>query len=154
LAAGTDGLVQAAANQTPVTAAVVYRLSGWLKTEVAATDIRLVVDWYQSNGTTLISTSTVTPIVTAANTWTWYDTTVTAPALAAFGRIRSRNVFAGISRMWQDNLTLIPVTTYNGSTQVLTVAQVPLNGIVKTIPAGRVIRLVDPWRVAWGESGQ
>ena len=48
LAAGTDGIVQAAANSSAVTAAAVYLISGWVKTEVAATDFRLAVDWYQT----------------------------------------------------------------------------------------------------------
>lgn len=149
VAAGTDGPVQDPANSSVVTAATDYHLSGWIRTELAATDARIAVDWYQADNTTFISTSLPTPIVTIAGTWTWYSALVTSPALAARGRTKGRNVFGAAGRMWVDSLRLIPVSSYSGVPQTLTVQQAPVNGVVKTIPAGAVIRVAEPWRPAW-----
>jgi hypothetical protein len=155
VAAGTDGVVQAAANRTAVTAAATYLLSGWVKSEVAATDMRLAVNWYNAGGG-LISTTTPTAITTQANVWAWYYAEVTAPALATSAAIFSRNVHAGVSRAWYDNLRIVATASYSGDPQILTVEQVPTNasfGVTgKVIPIGSRIQVVDAMRVGWGES--
>lgn len=148
-AAGTDGIVQDSAFSSDVAPALDYLVSGWIKTEAAATDLRLVVDWYQSNNSTLISTSSPTAITTLANTWTWFSAVVTSPALAQWARLRARNVFAGATRMWVDDLRIMPVSSYASDPQTLTVRQAPTNDIIKTIPAGSQILLARPQRVAW-----
>ena len=148
-AAGTDGAVQPAANSCVTVAATDYLICGWIKTEIGATDVRLAVDWYQSNNTTFISTSLPTAIVTTANTWTWYSAVVTSPALGARARLKSRNVFAGATRMWNDALRIVPVASYNTTPQTLSVEQTPINGITKAIPIGSVIELAAPWVVGW-----
>lgn len=147
--AGTGGNVQDAAASAVTVAATDYVVCGWVRTAAAATDFRFAVDWYQSNNTTFISSSTPAPIVTAANTWTWYSAVVTSPALGVRARVKSRNVFAGATNMWVDNLRLIPVSSYNTTPQILTVDQVPINGVIKTIPAGERLLLGKPARVAW-----
>jgi len=45
----------------------------------------------------------------------------------------------------------LEVVSISGTTdpQTITVVQTPVNGQVKTIPAGERITLADPWRVAW-----
>jgi hypothetical protein len=149
VAAGTDGCIQDPTTRSVVLPAVDYLVSGWIKTEVAATDLRLAVDWYQANNTTLISTSLPTPITTTANAWTWYSAVVTSPALSAFAALKSRNVFAGASRMWVDDLRIMPVSSYAADPQTLTVTQQPTNNVIRTIPAGKQIRLAQPWRPAW-----
>jgi len=147
--AGTDGCVQDSAYSSVTVAATDYLICGWIKTEAAATDLRLVVDWYQSNNTTFISTSSPSAITTSANVWTWFSAVVTSPALGVYGRLRVRNVFAGATRMWVDELRIIPVSSYASDPQTLTVQQTPTNGWTKTISTGSPIRVVSPWRVAW-----
>lgn len=147
--AGAADLQQTQAGNAVTVAATSYAVCGWVKTEIAATDFKLVVDWYQSNGTTFISSSTPILITTLANTWTWFSAVVTSPALGVRARVKARNVFAGATNMWVDDIRLIPQTSYNTTPQVITVDQVPVNGIIKTIPSGQRLTLAKPARVAW-----
>lgn len=71
------------ANQ-PVTAGTVYRASGWIWC-AAARSINLSINWFNSGGSYL-STSSVNNNVSAA-TWTWFDGNLTAPASAAFASL-------------------------------------------------------------------
>lgn len=152
VAAGTDGVQ----NQglLPVTAGQTYLVSGWVKTELAATDIRICTDWYISG---VYSTSGLpTPITTSANVWTWFSATVVAPASVNGAKIRCRNVYASAYRAWYDNVRLVLQDDYIGSGQVLQVTQTPTNaefGVTgKVIPSGSVVRVVDAMRLGWGES--
>lgn len=146
--AGTGGLVQTQASNATVVAATDYAIFGWIKTEAAASAARLAVDWYQSNGTTSTGSSTPATIATAAGVWTWFSAVVTAPALTARARLKATNVFAGATNMWIDDVRLVPVSSYNSEPQTITVDQVPVNGVVKTIPVGSRLTLAKPGRVA------
>jgi len=152
VAAGTDGCNSAAI--IPVTTAKNYLISGWIKTELAATDVRLAVDWYISG--VYSTTALPTPITTSANTWTWFSAVVTAPASVNGARLRTRNVYASAYRAWYDNVRMVLEDDYIGSGQVLQVTQTPTNaefGITgKVIPSGSVVRVVDAMRLGWGES--
>jgi hypothetical protein len=46
---------------------------------------------------------------------------------------------------------VLEVTSVAGTSdpQTLTIVQTPTNGVIKTIPVGSPIKVVDPWRVAW-----
>ena len=151
-AAGTDG-ANAAAIAT-VTTAKNYLISGWIKTEVAATDVRLCVDWYITG--VYSSTALPTPITTSANVWTWFSAVVTAPASVNGARVRTRNVYAGATRAWYDNVRMVLEDDYTGTGQVLQVTQTPTNaefGITgKVISSDSVVRVVDAMRIGWGES--
>lgn len=149
LAAGTDGAVQDPATPSITVAATDYLIVGWIKTEIGATAVRLAVDWYQADNTTFISTSLPTAIVTTANIWVYYTAVVTSPALGARARLRVQNVFAGATRMWVESLRIIPVSSYAADPQTLTVEQVPVNGIIKEIPIGSVVKLAAPWHIGW-----
>ncbi len=148
-AAGTDGAVQAPASSCITVAGTQYQVSGWIGgSDIAMTDLSLVVDWYQADNTTFISTSATTPIAPSSG-GVWFQALVTAPALGVRARIRVKNTFASAGRLWADDLRLMPVASYSASPQTLTVQQTPINGIIKTIPSGSVIRLAAPWRVGW-----
>ena len=147
----TEGLFTPTANGSrfAVSGSTDHYAYGWLKTlDANATDLRLAVDWYD-NTNTYISTSLPTPITTVAGTWTWYAATVTSPASAVTGVLRVRNVFAGLYRLYADNVMLIPVASVTGSPQTLTVDTTPVNGFFKTIPSGEQIRIAAPWRMAF-----
>ncbi len=147
--AGTGGLNQTQAANATTVAGQVYAVFGWIKTEAAATDVRLAVDFYQSDGTTFVSTPATTPITTVANEWTWFSALVTAPALGVRARVKVRNVFAGATNLWVDDVRLVPQTSYNTTPQTVTVDLAPVNGVYKTIPVGSRITLGKPGRVAW-----
>jgi hypothetical protein len=154
-AAGTFGIATAAANSVPVVVGQQYRISGWVKTEVAATAIAIAMDWY-SSVPAFLSFSTGDNTTTDANVWKFIQGVVTAPASAATGRIRVSNVFAGATRMWLDNLRITRVSSESGTTQVLQVEQTPVNaayGVIgKVIPSGSRVVIADAMRVGWGES--
>lgn len=149
VAAGTDGAVQDSASSCITVAGVDYFISGYFKTEVGATAMSLQVDWYQANNTTFISTTAPGTVTTTANVWQFFSTTVTAPALGARARLRVTNVFAGGTKAWVESVRMMPVSSFAADPQTLTVEQVPINGIIKAIPIGSVIRLAAPWRVGW-----
>jgi hypothetical protein len=155
-AAGTDGIVQAAANSTTTTPGASYLVSGWIKVETATADARIAIDWYQADNTTFISTTLPTAVALSANVWTWYSAVVVAPALAARGRIKTRFVYTASYRAWVDKLRLQLTTDYTSATQKLQVEQVPVNaefGVTgKVIPSGSKIRITDAFRVGWGDS--
>jgi hypothetical protein len=150
LTVGVTGIEAAPAANAPATAAAIYLLSGWIKSSVNNSDVRIAIDWYQANGTTFISTGLPSPISVVANAWTFFSAQVTAPALTAFGRVRMRAAMATIADIiWVDDMKATLVTSYTTDPQTLTVAQVPVNGVVKTVPSGSQVRCSDPWRVAW-----
>lgn len=147
--AGTDGMVTAAADQFPVTVGASYHLSGWVSSDFTQTDFRFVVDWYTA-ASAFISTSANAAATPPNTAWNFVEATVTAPATAAFGRLRTRAVYAApLQRVWYDDVRAIPVATTTPDPQTLTVDPVPVNGIYKTIPVGSPIRLIDHCRVGW-----
>ena len=68
----------------PVTAGQTYTLSAYGRTTAAAAQMGLQIQWYQSNGTTLISTTSNTPVTVNASTFTRFSYTLTAPTGAAY----------------------------------------------------------------------
>lgn len=153
--AGTHGVVTAAANTVPVAVAAVYRVSGWVKTEIAATAVEIAMDWY-NGASAFLSASVGLSTTTTANTWKYITGTVTAPASSASGRVRISNAFAGATRMWVDAVRITAVSSEAGDPQTLTVEQAPVNanfGVTgKVIPAGSPIEIADAMHVGWGES--
>jgi len=148
--ATTGGAVQTQAGNAVTVAGQNYQVSGWLMSNVALTDVRLAVDWYQSNGTTFISTSLPTQIATGVLTWVHFVATVTAPALGARARIKTRAVLANTDILWVDDLRIMPVTSYSASPQTLSVDLAPTNGVDNlTLPSGSPITVVQPWQMAY-----
>lgn len=148
-ATGTVGAENTQAAAATTTPAVQYQISGWVMTQAASSTARISVDWYQSNGTTFISTSTPTALSTAAMTWTFFSATVTAPALGARARIKPNFALNTGQIAWVDAVRLMPVSSYSASPQTLSVRQLPTNGVLKTIPSGSPVSIVAPWRVAY-----
>lgn len=148
--ATTGGAIATSAAQVPATAAVNYQISGWVRSNVGLSDVRLAVDWYQGDGTTFISTGLPTAIATTANVWVHFAATLTAPALTGFARVRVRAVLANTNIVWVDDLRLMPVSSFSASPQTLSVDQEPTNGVTGlTLPSGEPISVVAPWRVAY-----
>lgn len=67
-----------ASNAVSATVGTVYRVSGWIRC-AQARSVDLNVNWFTSGGA-YISTSTAQNVSLTANTWTWFEGTVTAPA--------------------------------------------------------------------------
>lgn len=155
IAAGTDGVNQNTGFGAAATAGQDYLISGWMKTELASTDCRIAVDWY-TGANAYISTTLPTAATTSANVWQFFQAVVTAPAATASARVRGRNVFASAYRAYFDNIRIMAVADYNGSTQKLHVVQTPINaefGVTgKVIPSGSKIKITDTCRIGWGES--
>lgn len=81
---GIASLAYASSAAIPVTAGTTYRPYGWLRCNVAR-GVDLNVNWYDSGGAYL-STSNVNHTV-AADTWTEFTATVTAPVGAVTARV-------------------------------------------------------------------
>ncbi|MFE6408145.1 hypothetical protein ACFVOR_14565 [Streptomyces sp. NPDC057837] len=74
-----DGVAQfpnAGSSTVPVTAGQQYVISGWLRCATART-VNLNMNWFQAAGAYLSTSSS--GIAVAANTWTWFELTATAP---------------------------------------------------------------------------
>ncbi|MEU8902200.1 hypothetical protein [Streptomyces mirabilis] len=71
-------------NPVPVTAGTIYRASAWIRCATARA-VDLNINWF-NNAAVYLSTSTLTNTL-VANTYTFYDGTVTAPANAATATI-------------------------------------------------------------------
>lgn len=148
--ATTGGAVATQAAAAVTTPGVSYQISGWLMSNVALTDVRLAVDWYQADGTTFISTTLPTQIATGVMSWVHFVATVVAPALGARARIRPRAVLANTNILWVDDFRLMPVSSYSTSPQTLSVDQAPTNGVDGlTLLDGSPITVVQPWRMAY-----
>jgi len=135
----TTGAIQAAGSAAVTTPAADYRLSGWLRASAAISDARMAVDWYQSDGTTFVSSSLPTAIALSAGVWTPHSAVVTAPALGARARLRVRLAGTPTGTVHADELLLIPTSTYTSSPQTFTVAVTPVNGIEKSISSGEPV---------------
>ncbi|MCZ4602910.1 hypothetical protein O3S80_03815 [Streptomyces sp. Lzd4kr] len=77
---GADGTMTAAGS---VTAGASYVASMWVFSPTGWSDLRPVVDWYDSAGASLLSTSSGSATVVAASVWTYIEQTFTAPASAS-----------------------------------------------------------------------
>lgn len=93
IADGAMCAVTSTSDQPVVTAGVNYTFTFWVYSSVTASFYGLV-DWYQSNGTTYIDTTTGVSITAQANTWTKVGLggTQLAPALSARSRIYLNNL--------------------------------------------------------------
>lgn len=69
-----------------VTAGNKYLASGWVFAPGGYDSCRIIVSWFDSGGG-FLSNATVTADAVAANTWTFIEEPVTAPASAAFAQI-------------------------------------------------------------------
>ncbi|MET9876579.1 hypothetical protein ABZZ36_18420 [Actinacidiphila glaucinigra] len=67
-----------ASSVVAATVGTVYRVSGWIRC-AQARSVDLNINWFTSGGA-YISTSTAQNQSLTANTWTWFEGTVTAPA--------------------------------------------------------------------------
>ncbi len=85
----------AAASAMPVVPGSYYTLSAYARNAGTGRNSRIDILWYQSDGTTLISTSTGVNFTPAANVFTRGWTTALAPAIAAFGRARIYSIVSG-----------------------------------------------------------
>lgn len=145
---GNVGVVAAAAAQVPVAPSTDYQISGWLMGNVNVSP-RLGIDWHDGSGAFISTSLTATLPIATPYTWKHLAETLTSPANAAFARVRTR-CFQGATQIyWVDELRLMPVSSFAASPQILTVDQVPVNGVTKAIGSGSAITVVDPWRVAF-----
>lgn len=92
----------------PVTASTKYWFREHLWTATVGVNYKVNVDWYQSNNTTFISTTTMPTKVLEDNMWAQYGVyEFTTPALAAFGRFfhtEVTNVLGTGGTIWVDNM--------------------------------------------------
>lgn len=73
--------VNAVASGVPVAAGTQLYLQAWFLAGATVRNCQVAVNWYNSGGT-LITTTSGTPVANNASTWTLADATLTAPALA------------------------------------------------------------------------
>ncbi|MFC9680012.1 hypothetical protein [Streptomyces sp. NPDC056948] len=104
---GVAQFPNAGSSTVPVTAGQQYVISGWLRCAIART-INLNANWFVSGGT-YDSTSAYGLAVTA-NTWTWFEATVTAPAgaLTANAAPTVSNFPPSTDVLWAHGVTIRP----------------------------------------------
>lgn len=126
-----------------------YVASGWVYSPLGWSDLRTVIDWYDSSGT-FLSTGLGSATVVSAGVWTFITQTLTAPASSSSAIIRGR--FGGtpastdVSYWW--NLQLVDALTVSTtSPQSFTVIR-SVNGVVKSQTAGSDVSLTFPTYVA------
>ncbi len=125
-----------------------YEISGWVMTDVNIATVSLVVDWYTS-GLVFVSTTFPTTIATTAGVWTFFRAVVTAPATGVRALVRVRAALAVTNVIWADSVRLMPVSSYSGVSQLISVTQTPTNGVNKALTVDAPIEVVDPWRLAF-----
>jgi hypothetical protein len=84
---GASSTAEAGSDPVNVTVANVYTASGWLYC-LDARNASIVIDWLTAGGA-LVSSS-VSTVAIAANTWTYYQVTGTAPATTAKASMKGR----------------------------------------------------------------
>lgn len=126
-----------------------YTASGWVYSPLGWSDLRTVIDWYDSSGT-FLSTGLGSATVVAAGTWTFITQTLVAPASSSSAIVRGR--FGGtpastdVTYWW--NLQLgDPSTVSTSSPQSFTVIR-SVNGVVKSQTTGADVKLTYPAYVA------
>lgn len=106
------------ADQMDVVPQNVYRTGTWVFIPAGWADVRTRVNWHDSGGSYL-STSSSTANVVAANTWTWIEQDQTAPASAATGRILVSLIgdpdTTDVAYFW--NSKMVPYPPFEGSDQ-------------------------------------
>lgn len=143
----SGGLIADVASWAAVTAGTSYTLSARVMSPGGWTDIRLAVDWWTAS--TYVSTSFAVPTTAlAAGEWRYLTGPVTAPATATRAALRVR--FGGTPPAallyYATGVSIAATSTVTASPQGLEVCLTPVNGIVKTIPAGAGIDVYpDTW---------
>jgi hypothetical protein len=76
---GSPSSAHARSTEKPVLAGRTYRARGWMRCSVAR-DVQIVINWHKAGGVaSTIKGSSVTTITVAANTWTLFEVTDSAP---------------------------------------------------------------------------
>jgi hypothetical protein len=136
--AGSDPRIEAAANGLyPVQPGDTATASVWLRADTART-LRLDINWFNTSSTFVSKVSTTAAV--AANTWTQFTLTATAPAGAAGMDITGTNDGTpGAGRvLYLDDASLTATRQ-----QTLTVVR-SVNGVAKTHSSGAAIDLASP----------
>lgn len=96
----------------------VYTASAWLFSGTASSDVRVVVDWYDSSDS-LLSSSTGSAAALAAGEWTFVSQELTAPASASRAAVR---VYCGgtpaasaVTYCWAVRITRVKASTVHDS---------------------------------------
>lgn len=135
---GAGASPRADSNSYAVTAGETIVASAWIRVNTARS-ASLKVNWFDSASAFLSSTVVTTAL--AANTYTQFTCTATAPTSAAKASIGASEVGtpgAGLL-LYLDDASL------KGGTQNLTVTRA-VNGVAKTLPAGATVELFRPIR--------
>ncbi|MFD5002228.1 hypothetical protein ACFWMV_04900 [Streptomyces mutabilis] len=168
-----DGVAQypnAGSSPVLVTAGQSYVVSGWLRC-ARARSVSLNLNWLDSGGGYLDTSAYALPVL--ADTWTWAQATVTAPAGAATASITptvadyppptdvlwahgltlrlaggSPRDFPFDIRVGGEVVTVTAITPTGGPTTQLMHVVRSANGIVKPHSAKTVVRLATPTRLA------
>lgn len=137
------------AAQVPVTAGLTYLAQVWLYANNAYTDACPAIDWYTS-GSVFISTSLTSSQAISAGVWTLRNIAYTAPAGAAFARLRAVRLGGTAPsslNVWVDQARLVLDTTAMVSPQTFEVTR-SVNQVVKAHAAGTPVSLWRPPVVA------
>lgn len=144
---GGSAAVNDQASECAATAGTTYQISLWVKMVGTAT-VWPLVSWYKSDNTIITSDApTLDPLVSGE--WSHYADEVTAPALTAYARVGVLISATAGDIVYVDDIRFMDPNTYETSPQVLSVDQVPVNSVEKTIPDGSRIKVVDPWRMGF-----
>lgn len=115
----TPRVAGTSAEQTAVTVGQSVVAKAWVRRTTTNFPVRVGIDWYNS-GSSYLSSSLGTSTATTVNTWQKLSLTATAPASAAFARIRV-DIVGGVpaagDTVYADDLQLY---TNNAFTQVTT----------------------------------
>lgn len=135
---GTPAQTYVRQPSIPVTVGVSYRIAMWAYSVAGASNILAVIDWLDSGGGYLSSSSQ--SLTLAAATWTAFDLTGVAPASTAFaqyGPTIGSSPAAGTA-IYVDDIYFQQASGDVGYLQAAT-AKRGVNGVRKTLPAAEPI---------------
>lgn len=114
---GVTAAVGARSAHTPagsITPGGSYVASGWLFSGTASSDVRFVIDWYDS-ADVLLSSSLGSASSLVASTWTYLDQTLTAPASASRAAVRTYRggtpAVGAVTYHWAVRITRLKAST-------------------------------------------
>ncbi|MGX6605670.1 hypothetical protein ACWKSP_26580 [Micromonosporaceae bacterium Da 78-11] len=143
---GTPGQAYMRPPRAPVTAGLGYLVVGQFRSPTALPNVTLAVDWFDATGNYL--TTSVNAGGVAANTWTAYSFTFTAPTGAVFAEYGPTVISPpGGTLLYVDEVHISPAVATAATRQVGTVTR-SVNSVVAAHLAGAQVGLANPAR--WG----
>jgi hypothetical protein len=129
-----------------ITPSATYQVMCWVYSPQGWTDLRPVIDWYNSAGT-FLSTSLGSSMSLAAGTWTFMSQDLTAPASAsqAYPRVRAGTTPPTTLQVWTQCLLMYADSSVvsSSSPQPYTVVR-SVNGVAIAQSAGTSVALAYP----------